>query len=129
MPKFGTRSKAVLSELHPDLQNVLAEAIKVVDFLCYEGHRSHERQQQLFDLGKSKARPGQSKHNTTPSKAVDLWAYPINWDELQQQTYVAGIIIGIAHSMGVAMRWGNDWDQDGDTRNNGFDDLPHFELM
>ncbi len=129
MPIFGTGSLAVLAELHPDLREVLTEAIRLCDFSVYEGYRSHERQQHLFDTNKSKARPGQSKHNRLPSEAVDLWAYPINWDDREQQAYVAGIILGIAHSMGIRMRWGHDWDADGDTRDNDFDDLPHFELI
>lgn len=129
MPIFGTRSRAVLAELDPRLQDVLREAIKLTDFALYEGYRSLSRQQELYEQRKSKARPGESKHNTMPSKAVDLWAYPINWEDTQQQAYVAGIILGIASQMEIPMRWGHDWDMDGDTRDNGFNDGPHFELM
>ena len=132
MARFGRRSKQELATCHPDLCAVLEKAIEITDFSVYKGIRSLAEQQEVFDSGHSLARPGQSKHNPTPeeplSRAADLWAYPINWEDLAQQSYVAGIIIATAVSMDIGLRWGNDWDRDGDTRDNRFDDLPHFEL-
>jgi len=31
--------------------------------------------------------------------------------------------------MGVDLRWGGDWDGDTEVRDNGFDDLVHFEIV
>jgi hypothetical protein len=36
---------------------------------------------------------------------------------------------GIAHEMGVKIRWGGDWDSDGEIKDNSFDDLVHVELI
>jgi peptidoglycan LD-endopeptidase CwlK len=129
MPSFGKKSLEKLGELHPKLQQVLIEAIKHVDFSIYEGHRSSALQQLYFDAGTSKAKPGQSKHNKFPSEAADLWAYPIDWEQTEQQCYIAGVILGIASQMGIKVRWGYDWDRDGDTRDNKFNDMPHFEVL
>jgi hypothetical protein len=30
--------------------------------------------------------------------------------------------------MGIELRWGGDWDQDFEVKDNRFDDFPHFEL-
>jgi hypothetical protein len=30
--------------------------------------------------------------------------------------------------MGINLRWGGDWDQDWEVKDNKFDDFPHFEL-
>ena len=38
-------------------------------------------------------------------------------------------MIGVGASMGVAIRWGGDWDKDNELKDNGFDDLMHFELI
>jgi len=35
---------------------------------------------------------------------------------------------GIAHQMGVKVIWGGDWNGDGETKDNNFDDLVHIEL-
>jgi peptidoglycan LD-endopeptidase CwlK len=31
--------------------------------------------------------------------------------------------------MGIEIRWGGDWDGDGDLSDHKFNDLPHFELI
>ena len=43
---------------------------------------------------------------------------------------LAGFILCIAAQKGIKLRWGGDWDNDFDTRDEGrFRDLPHFELL
>ena len=37
-------------------------------------------------------------------------------------------MVATALGMGIKLRWGGDWDGDWQTRDNTFDDLPHFEL-
>ena len=70
-----------------------------------------------------------SKHNATPSRAVDIAPYPINWGDRERMTLFAGISLGVADAKGIALRWGGDWDRDFQVVDNGFDDLVHFELM
>ena len=43
-------------------------------------------------------------------------------------TYFAGMVMGIAKAKGIGLRWGGDWDQDTEVKDNGFDDMPHLEL-
>ena len=42
--------------------------------------------------------------------------------------YFSGYVLGIASQMGLNIRWGGDWDQDTQTKDNKFDDLVHFEI-
>ena len=128
MPKFGTRSKRNLYTAHPDLIRLFEEVVKNFDCTVIEGHRSKERQNKLFDEGKSKLKYPKGKHNATPSNAVDVAPYPIDWSDRDRFHYFAGYVIGIASSMGIKIRWGGDWDMDTQTKDNNFDDLPHFEL-
>ena len=41
---------------------------------------------------------------------------------------MGGMIRGIAKQLNVPVRWGGDWDSDGDIKDNGFDDLVHIEI-
>ena len=42
--------------------------------------------------------------------------------------YFAGMVMGIAKAKGIGLRWGGDWNQNTELKDNGFDDLPHFEI-
>ena len=127
--KFGKRSKERLDTCHSDLQKIMNKVIKLYDITVLEGHRSEERQNQLKHEGKSKLEWPNSKHNSNPSKAVDIAPYPIDWNNRERFYYMAGIVKAIADEMDIEIRWGGDWDSDGEFKDQSFDDLPHFELV
>ena len=128
MPKFGKSSKERLATCHPKLQEVFNEVIKFVDCSVLEGHRSGERQDKLFEEGKTKVKFPMGRHNSSPSRAADVTPYPVDWDDRERQTLFAGFVLGIAQSMGIKLRWGGDWDMDFQVMDNRFDDFPHFEI-
>lgn len=129
MPAFSKRSKANLSQCHPDLQRLFNSVIKDVDCSVICGHRGEAEQEKAFREGKSKARFGESKHNAIPSNAVDVVPYPIDWNDRERFAHFAGFVLGKASALGIKVRWGGDWDKDGKTRDESFYDGPHFELM
>ena len=129
MAKFGKSSKKRLATCDERLQQVFNEVIKHVDCSVLEGHRSEERQDKLFEEGKTKVKYPKGRHNTSPSRAVDVTPYPVDWDDRERQTLFAGFVIGIARSMDIRLRWGGDWDMDFQVMDNRFDDFPHFELI
>ena len=124
MPRFGKRSKERLKGVKPELVNVLNELVKIMDVTVIEGLRSQERQDELVAKGASKTKF--SKH--IEGKAVDIAPYPIDWEDRDRFHYMGGMIRGIAKQMKVNVRWGGDWDSDGETKDNAFDDLVHIEL-
>ena len=124
MYRFGKRSKARLKGVKPELVNVLNELVKIMDVTIIEGLRTEERQKQLVASGASKTKF--SKH--LEGKAVDLAPYPIDWEDRDRFHYMGGMIRGIAKQLNVNVRWCGDWDSDGETKDNGFDDLVHVEL-
>ena len=128
MPKFGKRSKERLKTCHSDLQKLFEEVIKHIDCSVLEGHRGKEEQNKYFADGVSKVEYPNGRHNATPSNAVDVTPYPVDWKDRERQTLFAGFVIGTARSMGVNLRWGGDWDRDFQVNDNDFDDFPHFEL-
>ena len=128
MPKFSNRSKERLATCHADLQRLFNEVIKKYDCAILEGHRSNERQEELYHQGKSKLRAGFSKHNENPSIAVDVAPYPINWNDRNRFYHFVGYVKGVADQLGIEIRCGADWDGDNDLHDQTFFDLPHFEL-
>ena len=137
MPKFGRRSKRRLNGVDGRLIEVLNEVVKYFDITVIEGLRSEARQMELLAKGKSKTKF--SKHLT--GKAVDIAPYPIDWKSRDDFHYLGGFVLGIAAKMGVNVRWGGDWSspsldknvmagsEQRTTKDNGFDDLVHFELI
>lgn len=131
MPKVGEQSLKRLDTCDERIQKVLNEVIKHYDFMILEGTRTVEQQQQYYKEGKSKLDGinKKSKHQSYPSLAVDIAPYPIDWNDSKRFYYLAGLVIATANSMGIKLRWGGDWDSDGDFKDNTFNDLPHFELV
>ena len=124
MYKFGKRSKERLKGVDHRLIKVLDELIKVMDVTIIEGLRSEKRQKELLEKGATKVK--YSRH--MEGKAVDLAPYPIDWENRDGFHYMGGMIRGIAHQLGLKIRWGGDWNSDGDVKDNGFDDLVHIEI-
>ena len=129
MPKFGVNSRDKLSSCDERLQKVFNEVIKHIDCADLQGHRSGERQDKLFELGRTKVKYPNGRHNAFPSNAVDVTPYPIDWEDRERQTLFAGFVLGTAKAMGITLRWGGDWDRDYQVQDNKFDDFPHFEIV
>lgn len=148
MPAFGRTSRNRLATCHPDMQDVLNEAIKWVDFSIVEGHRPVEKQFEYFQRGrecrdghwvvtdKSKVitnidgKMKKGTHNYTPSFGVDIvpWTGKYDYKDTQRFRNIVYFIIGIGLSMGVKLRSGCDWDTDFYNNDQRLHDLPHLEL-
>lgn len=129
MYSFSKSSHIKLSSCHPRLQELFTEVIKYYDCTVIQGWRSNEEQNEYFRTGRSKLRGGQSKHNASPSLAVDVVPCPIDWHDYKRFYHFSGIVRGIAFSLEIPIRWGGDWDNDNNFKDQTFHDLPHFELL
>lgn len=143
MNSFSSRSMAHYDKLHTDLRRVCDEIIKYRDCSIIDSYRGPVEQQAAFDKGLSRAKPGQSKHNDLPSRAMHLIPFPIprppdpKSPEFAQQVqaewreyaFFAGLVLGVAAMLGIRLRWGGDWNENGQTVDNHFNDLHHYELM
>ena len=132
---------ANLNTCHRDIQTVLHEAIKYVDFSVVFGHRSEALQAELYAKGRDKDgnvvkisevvtyKDGtikRSKHNFYPSKAVDIIPWPSGWKDDKEFFFVSGVVQAIAGQMlkdgriTSSIKWGGRWKT--------LVDLPHFQL-
>jgi peptidoglycan L-alanyl-D-glutamate endopeptidase CwlK len=137
MPKFSNTSKDKLSTCHQDLQKLFNEVIKYYDCTIVCGHRNKEDQDYAYAIGHSEKRWPDSKHNTSPSLAVDVAPYELNsidWGKTQT-SYFAGFVKGVhavlyeTNIITHRLRMGIDWDSDNDIDDTKFLDACHFELI
>ena len=133
------------------LQRVVKRAIELSkqDFMVLEGVRTREQCMTNYGKGRTIAQcvakgvpaqyanpkaakvtwlnnPFASKH--VSGKAVDLVPYPVDWNDLKKFDLIAQAMLQAAKELGVPVRWGADWDNDGKPRERGESDSPHFEL-
>ena len=139
---WGPTSVARLQTCHELLRELFARVIKRPDLphdlTVLYGHRTNAEQAELYAKGRrgipgektvTNAKPGQSKHNTAPSHAVDVAPIvkgAVSWDWTAYHA-VAPVIKaewakmereGLTH--GVTLSWGGDWERTKDG--------PHWEV-
>ena len=129
MARFGRKSKEQLATCDERLQKVFNEVIKYVDCSVLEGHRDERTQDRYYEEGKTKVRYPMGRHNSKPSRAVDVVPYPVDWNDRERFTLFGGFVLGMARRMGITLRWGGDWNMNFEVDDNKFDDFPHFELV
>lgn len=129
MPNYSDRSSEKLNTCDDRLRLIFNEVIKQFDCSVLQGHRGEEEQNEKYRNGLSGVQYPDSKHNLFPALAADVAPYPIDWNDRERFCYFAGYVKGIARSLDIELRWGGDWDGDTQVKDNGFDDLPHFELI
>lgn len=123
---FSKASKASRAKLHPLLRSIVDDAIKEIDFKILDATRGRAAQTKAFLQGKSKVKFGQSAHNYVPAIAVDLFPAPYDWENTDAFIRLSRVILRIATNKGIPIRWGGDWNGDGNL-SDGWD-MPHFEL-
>lgn len=137
MYKFSKTSLTRMKGVHPDLLRcaILALQKSQVDFLVGRdgGIRTPERQKELLSEGSTETL--NSKHlpqDDGLSHAIDLWVWfkgRVPWEDKDLWTQLASAMLDAAKELGITIRWGGDWDMDGDTTDQSFNDWPHFELV
>ena len=127
---MGVRRAKELSGVHPDLIKVVEAVAQQFNIVVLEGVRTKERQQELFDTGKSKTL--KSKHliqTDGNGHAVDIAPDPIDWSDREQFVALSFYAKGVASEMGIKLRIGTDWDGDLNIKEHSFFDGPHWELI
>lgn len=118
---YGSSSKKRLETLHPDNQKVLTRALVIMDHSIICGHRGEKDQNKAFEDGFSQLKWPDSSHNAVPSNGFDVAPFPIRWDDINRFCELAGVILAIAHEMGIKLKWGGHWPR--------FKDYGHFERV
>lgn len=132
MIRLGNLSNNRLETCHPKVQRLIravAERIRSqLDFSVTCGHRGEVEQNAAYEAGRSTKQWPHSLHNGLPSRAVDLAPYPVDWKDALAFARLAGYVQATADDLGIRIRWGGDWNDNGRTRDERLVDAPHFEL-
>ena len=149
MPRFGRQSLHRLRTMVPRLQALFSRVVSAYDCTILCGHRGREAQNKAFREGRSKLEWPDGDHNEYPSEAGDVAPWPVKWggrllelddagkprinrenlQALLRFYHFAGFVQGTAREMGIPIRWGGDWDRDGDLQDQSFYDLFHIEII
>lgn len=131
---FGARSIERLGTCHPLLITLFGRVIRRADLPCdlsiLCGVRGRAEQDAAVRSGASKLRWPKSKHNRTPSHAVDAGCYvagAVSWDRrwydavapVVKAEWAAMVAEGLVPP-GVTLEWGGDWA--------GLYDGPHWQI-
>lgn len=135
MYRFSASSNRKLDTCDIRLQHWARTLILTRDCTVITGYRNSADQALAYKAGLSKLKPGQSLHNVYPSRAIDivpagapkLWAVK---KDLSKKEYIdfAKFGLSVASGLGLNLRWGGDWDMDGDFNDQTFNDYAHFEI-
>lgn len=138
MTELSARDVSRLTGVNRDLVRVVNRAASAYPgkFIVVEGLRTKARQAELFAQGRTK--PGKVVTWTLNSKhieglAVDLCPVKadgsLDWNNIPAFERMGAAVLQAAKELGVAVRWGADWDRDGKLREKGESDSPHFEIV
>lgn len=120
MPKFSKRSLDNLATCEVRLQKLFEEVIKDIDCMVICGHRGEKEQNEAFAKGSSKLKWPNSMHNTTPSLAVDVVPYPLEWNNIDSFTRLMRTVKLKAKILNIPIECGGDWKK--------LRDFPHYQL-
>lgn len=127
---LSERSINALKGVDKRLQDVvkLAITLSTEDFMVTEGLRTLARQKILVAQGASKTL--KSKH--LEGYAVDLCPVAVKgvipWGDEAKFKAIAKAMFDAAKQLGITLRWGGDFNRDGDITTKDAWDKPHFEL-
>lgn len=133
---YGRTSSGVLITASFNLQLVFDEALAMglIDISAIESRRAKARQNRLFKIDRSRVQWPYSKHNvlnpTDLAHAVDAAPFVSGKrsDNYYHCIYLAGVVQACGEKLGIPIRWGGNWDQDGEpVTDQDFQDLWHYE--
>lgn len=99
------------------------------DITVIESVRTIEKQKE--NVAKGVSWTMKTKHLRQPdgySHAVDIAPYPVDWNNKDRFNTMADHVMKAAKELGIKVRWGGDWNRNGDWRDEKSYDGPHFEL-
>ncbi len=129
--QWSPASKSRLITCDKRLVTLFTTVLEEFDCTVLCGVRNAVAQDEAFRTGHSQLEWPNSPHNCEEpkqkSRAVDVAPFPIDWNDRDRFMHFAGIVRGVSVGLGIAIRWGGNFDG-GDLERQPWDDLVHFEL-
>ena len=132
LPAARTRFQTFLARCAADPWFILNSTTVLVT----STERDFESQDALYAQGRTK--PGAkvtwtrtSRHVVQPDgfgHAVDICPFPVDWNTPAKFDAIADAMTAAERELGINIRWGANWDDDGNPREAKESDSPHWEL-
>lgn len=137
MTGFSKADEVKLSSCHPDLVRLMKYAREKFEFMIIVGYRNEQDQNAAYNAKTTKLKWPHSKHNHQPSLAVDIapvkldsnYKHWIDWKDVQLFITLSEHIFACAKELGIKIRWGGDFNMDGNITTTDAWDKPHYELI
>lgn len=138
MYKWGEKSLKELNTVKKDIRRVFDRVLSwnIIDIAIVEGRRDRLKQNEYFYKKKSRVMWPKGKHNVLNPEdlagALDAAPYvngkvSYNWKHC---IFLAGLVQAAGKIEGVEIRWGGNWDMDGEPiTDQDFQDLVHYEII
>lgn len=146
MNRYSPQSEGRLSTCHPDIKKVFRKVLESFDHSIECGWRDEQAQNKAVADGRSKTPWPKSKHNSSPSDAVDAMPWPYSYADIEGRSGAAvqyralircgmfiGTVLAVADELyargeiSAPLTSGVDWDNDRDIAETAFMDVPHFQ--
>ena len=127
MPRFSKRSLIQLESCHIVLQRLLRRVIERTDFTVICGFRNQSEQTKAYEAGASKLQFPHSKHNISPSLAVDIVPFPVDFQDIDRFKELAAVVkeewalMPESEKLRYRLEHGGDWLT--------FSDWPHWQIV
>ena len=127
MPYFSKSSKVKLDTCDPRLMELFYTVIDSWDCKIAAGHRTADQQFKEYKKGRKEINGiwqivdkdkvttyldgyiKSSDHQTYPSKAVDVWPLPLDWNNIIMWKEFASYVKGVAAFLKIPVLHGGDW--------------------
>jgi len=114
-----------LQGCHPKLFNLVHLMSEHMDLIVVCGHRNQPEQDAAFARGASKLKYPNSKHNSVPSKAVDIApcspnGSSIDWNDIERFKDMMELAKSMAAALNIEIVCGGDWTMK---------DYPHIQIV
>lgn len=109
MPTFSKSSLDKLATVDRKLYDICIEVLKELDITILVGHRNQQDQNIACASGRSRTPWPTSKHNSSPSQAVDVAPYPIDWNDTEGFKKLNDLMQAAAQKLGYNIKWGGDF--------------------
>lgn len=107
--KLSQISQDRLLTCDPRLQQLVSAVSDVTNCAVLCGHRDEADQEHAFLIGTSKEQWPNSRHNSSPSEAVDLAPLPLSWEDIDSFRRLNEVVQQEAAKLGLEIEWGGDF--------------------
>ena len=129
MPCFDEKSENNLIGVDARLVLLARLVIVETDHSIIQGYRGKEEQTNAYQARRSRFQWQESKHNKTPTEAIDVCPNPVQRQNVEGFFCLASRYLAYAKVLEIDLAWGGTWDSNGLLLQSRFRSNNHLEIV